>query len=115
MSIGKAFGIVLFAIITATLGYIFYWNYQFSHRTFGVKQTIKVYPHTHLHQLANKLQQRHLWGHPHMFVLLARYHGFAGDLRFGDYEVAPGMTPFKLLDNIHRARGLVKHRFRIHE
>lgn len=115
MSIGKALGILVFVIAISTVGYLAYWNYQFSHRTFGVKQTIKVYPHTHLNTLAHKLQQYHLWQHPYIFVLLARYHGFAGDLRFGDYKVSPAMTPLILLDNIHHARGIVTHRFRIHE
>lgn len=115
MSIVKALGTILFAIVMATLGYLCYWNYQFNHRRFAVDESIKVYPHTHLRQLANKLQQRHLWTHPTMFVLLARYHGFAGDLRFGDYKIKTNMTPFMLLDNIHQARGLVTHRFRIHE
>jgi UPF0755 protein len=110
-------GLVLFftAVLVFCLIYVSYWAYQFNYGTFDKKQSIRIYPSTHLHQLANKLQQRQLWNHPYIFVLLARAHGFAGDLRFGEYAITPDMTPYQLLENIHASRGLVKHSFRIRQ
>lgn len=115
MSLRKGLLVAVTAIIISSVLYISYWAYQFRHTSFKVDQTLKVYPHTHLRHIANILQQRHLWQHPHMFELLGRWYGFAGQLRFGEYHIRPTMTPFELLQNIHHANGLVKHSFRIHE
>ncbi len=115
MSLRKAFILFIATALVFCLSYVCYWTYQFSHSRFSVNQSIKIHPNTHLHQLANTLQQRGLWNHPYIFILLARAHGFAGDLRFGEYAIKPGMTPLALLENIHTARGLIKHPFRIHQ
>jgi UPF0755 protein len=103
------------AVVISVVVFMLYWAYQFSHRTFQMKTSIKVYPQTHLQELANNLQARRLWNHPEAFLMLARLHGFSGNLRYGEYQILPDMTPQQLLQNIHDSRGLVKHAFRIHE
>ena len=87
------------AIISA-LGYILYLNYLFTERPLGVTTVIKVPPKTHLKQLANRLQQHHLWLKPRLFVMLADVHGFRGKLRYGAYQIKPGMSVLDLLQNI---------------
>lgn len=115
MSIKKGFVLVFTVAAVFVLGYVGYWTYRFRHTTFTEKQTIRIYPNMQLHQLANKLQQRGLWNHPYIFILLARVHGFAGALRFGEYAITPKMTLYQLLQHIHNSRGLVKHPFRIRQ
>lgn len=115
MSLVKAVAIAALAILMSVICFLSYWAYQFSHRTFQVTTSIKVFPKTHLRQLAVSLQSRGLLQHPDAFLIWARLHGYSGELRFGDYRVSSDMTLSELLDNIHASRGLVRHAFRIHE
>ncbi len=115
MSFKKTLIVLLAATFLLCAVYVAYWVDQFSRRPFQVAQSIKIYPNTHIQQLANELQQRGLWKHPYVFVLLAQWHGLSGTLHYGEYAIEPGMTARELLQHIRTARGLVKHPFRIHD
>jgi len=77
--------------------------------TRGEVTSIKVYPGSTIHDIANGLNQRGLMTHPRFFVFDARLSGFARQLRFGEYRITPGMSASQLLSNIVSGKGLVKY------
>lgn len=114
--------LVLIALLSIT-GYLFYVHYRFAHEpmlsvkdvAYGNETSIKVYPNTNLHRLANELHQRRLWDKSYSLQFLAKLYGLSNQLRFGEYAIKPGMSVLDLLENMHTARGLVTYDFRIRE
>jgi len=71
--------------------------------------SVKVMPGSNLQQLADKLQRKGLLQHPHVFKMLVHAQNMSTNLRFGEYEIKPGMSPAELLQNIRQAKGFVQH------
>lgn len=77
--------------------------------------SIKVYPGNTVHDLAKTLYSRRLIAHPHIFIFAARVSGKAKQLRFGEYQILPGMSASSLLSNMISGKGLVKHQITLIE
>lgn len=72
-------------------------------------EILVVRPGQGFRQINRELVDRGWVGHPWMLEAHARYHGIAGRLQAGEYEVPANMTLARLLDNM--ARGVVvRHR-----
>lgn len=72
-------------------------------------EILVVRPGQGFRQINRELVDRGWVGHPWMLEAHARYHGIAGRLQAGEYEVPADMTLARLLDNM--ARGVVvRHR-----
>lgn len=122
MSWLRAFFIALLSVIVAVVGYVAYLNYQFIHHPLiGLHErtvqpvTVRVFPHSRLRQLASTLSETGLWQRYYSFLVLAEIHGVRDELRFGEYQIEPGMTLMELLKNIQQGRGQVFYPFRIRE
>lgn len=122
MSLLRALLGFLVVILLGLTGYVAYLNHQFisaplvgSHEKQVSAETIRINPHTHLHQLASTLVEAGLWRQYYSFIVLAEMHGVRNELRYGEYRIEPGMTMIRLLNNIQTGRGQVFHRFRIRE
>jgi UPF0755 protein len=71
-------------------------------------------PGASVRRLAVDLQQRHLFEHPRLFLLLAYLKGAADQLKAGEYYFDSGVSASQLLDQM-RAGQMIVHRFTIVE
>ena len=78
----------------------------------GVRHDIA--PGTTLSGLARDLEAAGILDRPRYFVWLGRWRKLQGSLKAGEYEFAPGTTPWLLLDQVSRGR-VVQHSFTIVE
>ncbi len=65
-----------------------------------------VVPGSNIRLLAADLAQRGVTDKPRYLAWYARWHGLAGKIQAGEYEITPGTTPVALLDRF--VRGQVK-------
>ena len=79
------------------------------------EDTIKVEPNTGIHTITGKLEDKGYLTHPQIFIFIAKICGDSHRLRFGEYEIKPGMSAFALLDNMVKGRGLAEHHVTIIE
>lgn len=77
--------------------------------------TVRVPPRSNLQQLAKHLHDRGLVKHPRVMLWMARWHGWEGKLRFGEYQLNSGMSLSELLRNMVRGRGFAKHQITLIE
>lgn len=72
-------------------------------------RTVKVPPHTTIHQLADILYKQGLVHHPEFLVMLIRMQGDERELQYGEYRLHSGMNLAQLLSNIINGRDLAYH------
>ncbi|MBS1199478.1 MAG: hypothetical protein H6R27_156 [Proteobacteria bacterium] len=72
-----------------------------------VPRVVTVEPGSALRTVAVRLADQGLLEHPGSWVRLARRQGVAGQIRAGEFEVAPGATPRSLLEQIVSGRVLL--------
>lgn len=68
-----------------------------------------IKPGTTITQLSRQLQARGIIQHPRALVLFADVTGRANRLRYGAYQLTPGMSAEVLLYNITHGQGLVRY------
>jgi UPF0755 protein len=66
------------------------------------KVSIEVPRHATARQIARVLAQKHLIRHAFAFLIMARVLGEGNNLRAGEYELQPNMTPAEIIDKIAR-------------
>jgi UPF0755 protein len=100
---------ILFLLIVGTLGGAHlattYQKQMFQPLDLEASEVFVVTPGQGFRQIARELHGRGWVRHPWMLEAYARYHGIAGRLQAGEYEVAIDITLARLLD--HMQRGLV--------
>ncbi|MCH9769315.1 MAG: endolytic transglycosylase MltG [Gammaproteobacteria bacterium] len=72
--------------------------------------TIKVLPGMHIYNFSRALYQKRLIQHPELVNLIVRWQGRARKLRYGEYQLEPGMSLHALLANVVQGRELVQHK-----
>lgn len=77
--------------------------------------SIKVYPNQSVGVLANQLYQQKIIQHPVLFQWLVNFSGNQFQLRYGEYQIRYPMTAWKLIKNIAKGTGLVRHHLTIVE
>ncbi|MBS0613923.1 MAG: endolytic transglycosylase MltG [Proteobacteria bacterium] len=69
-------------------------------------------PHARIKQVAADLHTRGVVEHPRLWRLYARWQGLASQIKAGEYAIAPGSTPKKLLEQLVAGQVLL-HSFTI--
>ncbi len=59
-----------------------------------------IEPGTSVNRFARQLQQAGVLPHPHYLAWLARWEGKAQQIKAGEYDFSPGITPRELLDKV---------------
>lgn len=93
------FSLVLFAAIAA--GYVAYWAKQPIIES-GPAMPFTVTPGSGLATTANQIAASGIALQPTLFVLLVRVQGKENRLKAGSYELKPGTTPLRLIDQLIR-------------
>src|SRR3990167_2860136 len=75
--------------------------------------SIKVYPSENIQSVAAELSQQHIISNPRFFTRMFTLMNHR--LRFGEYEIKYPITASRLLKNMTRGVGLMKHRLMIVE
>jgi UPF0755 protein len=77
-------------------------------------EVLVVQPGQGSRQIIQELADRGWVRYPRLVEAYTRYHGIAGRLQAGEYEVPPGISVSALLDNMHRGV-VIRHRLTIPE
>ena len=106
-------GIALVAVAALLLLFASRLVYNFYHdplKNISATTTVRVYPNSGIHALADKLYAKGLIRYRYLFILFAELTGKGGKLRYGEYHVQQGMSEAKLLDNMVQGADTVKYR-----
>lgn len=71
--------------------------------------SVKIPPGASLAEIAKRLYEKQFISHPNIFIWIARIRGVAEKLRYGEYEIKPGMSLIELMENMVNAKGIVMH------
>jgi UPF0755 protein len=110
--------LILFLLIGATLAGAHvattYQKQMFEPLDLEAGETFVIAPGRGFRQIVGDLGERGWVRHPWMLEAYARYHGIAGRLQAGEYEVPADISLARLLDNMQRGL-VVRHRLTVPE
>jgi UPF0755 protein len=99
----KLLVVILVLFSTMTAGFLWWLNEDMEKQlnsplNLAEDSVLKIKPGQSLKSLANSLVKKNWLPHPYYFVYMGRKHGKASLLKIGEYDVAIGTTPLRLLD-----------------